>query len=63
MDGPFSLASKFKKIKMYGLGYEYYEKFLHTIRTIDADEIMRLANLYFRDEYMNEIVVGAQKNS
>jgi predicted Zn-dependent peptidase len=63
MDGPFALASKFKRIKTYGLGYEYYEKFLHTIRTIDADEIMRLANLYFRDEYMNEIVVGALKNN
>lgn len=63
IDGPFALASKFRSIKMYGLGYDYYEKFLHTVRSIDANEIIRLANLYFRDEDMNETVVGAHQQN
>lgn len=57
-DGPFALADKFKGIMYYGLGYDYYDKYVSTIKTINPEDIMKLANQYFDVDNMIELVVG-----
>ncbi len=58
IDGPFHLASAFKAIMVYGLGYDFYERYIHTIRTISPAELMQLAGRYLCPDDMVEIVVG-----
>jgi predicted Zn-dependent peptidase len=58
IDGPFALADRFKGIHFSGLGYEYYERYVETIRTIKADKLMELANTYWKKDEMIELVVG-----
>lgn len=58
VDGPFALADKFKSIMEYGLGYDYFEQFLHTVRTITPDELQGLAQKYLDPNDMTELVVG-----
>lgn len=57
-DGPFALADKLKGILEYGLSYEYYDRFIKTIRSITAEELRTLAQKYFKEEEMFELVVG-----
>jgi zinc protease len=57
-DGAFALADKFKGVYDYKLDYSYYQKFVQTIRTISAPELRALAEKYFREEDMTELVVG-----
>lgn len=58
IDGPFALADRFKGIHFSGLGYDYYERYIETVRTITADRLMELANKYWKKEEMIELVVG-----
>jgi zinc protease len=58
IDGPFALADRFKGIHLYGLGYEYYDRMLKTIRGITSEEIRELANKYLQEEDLIELVVG-----
>lgn len=58
IDGPFSLADRFKGIFFAGLGYDYYDHFTETIRSITPEKIMELANKYLKKEQMIELVVG-----
>jgi zinc protease len=57
-DGPFSLADKFKGIYDFGLDYHYYQRYIQTIKNISPEELRNLANKYFREEDMMELVVG-----
>jgi len=58
VDGPFALADRFKGIHFAGVGYEYYENFIETVRTITPEKIMELANKYLKKDEMIELVVG-----
>lgn len=58
VDGPFALAEKFKSIMEYGLGYDYFEQFLHTVKTISPAELQELAKKYLDPAEMIELVVG-----
>ncbi len=57
-DGPFALAETFKSLLEYDLDYEYYERLIETVKTITAFDLYELADIYFRPEYLTEIVVG-----
>jgi len=57
-DGPFALADRLKALLGYGLDYDYYTKFLHTIRTITPEELRELARKYFNKTEMVELVAG-----
>jgi len=61
IDGPFALADKFKGIMEYGLGYDYYSNFMNTIKNISSDKLNELANNYFQQDSMIELVVGNKK--
>lgn len=58
IDGAFSLAQKFTGIYFYELGYDYYTKYLQTLKTISPEQIKELANKYFQEEDLYELVVG-----
>jgi zinc protease len=58
IDGPFALAEKFKSIYEYGLDYNYYTQYVETIKGITAPQLQALANTYFKEEDLIELVVG-----
>jgi predicted Zn-dependent peptidase len=58
IDGPFALADRFKGIHFNNLDYNYYERYVETIRSITAEKLMNLANKYWKKEEMIELVVG-----
>jgi zinc protease len=57
-DGPFAIAESFKAVWEFGLDLNYFVGMMDTIRTIAPDEIMRLANTYYKFDDLYEITVG-----
>ncbi len=55
-DGPFNMAEMFENVYFYGLGYDFYNRYIEKIKAITPVEIMRLANQYLTD--FKETVVG-----
>lgn len=58
IDGPFALAEKYKNIAQYDLGYDYYDKFVDTVKHVTPKELRDLANKYLQEEHLLELVVG-----
>lgn len=58
IDGPFALADRFKGIYFSGLGYDYYDRYIETVRSIPSEKLLELANKYWKKEEMIELVVG-----
>ena len=58
IDGAFNLADRWKGIMFYNLGYDYYERFINTVKSISPAEIMTLAQHYFEKDSLYELVVG-----
>lgn len=58
IDGPFALAERFKAILEYNLEYHYYDHMLDTIKNITPEQLQELAQKYFQEEDMYEVVVG-----
>ena len=57
-DGPFALAERFKAVKDFGLGFDFYQKSLSEILTIDAGQLIETANKYLQTEDLYRLVVG-----
>jgi predicted Zn-dependent peptidase len=58
IDGAFNLADRWKGILFYNLGYDYYERYIQTVKTISSEEVMQLARKHFQRESFLELVVG-----
>ena len=58
VDGPFAMAERFKGIMTYNLGYDYFTRYIATIKAISASQLRDLANQYFDKNSMVELVVG-----
>lgn len=58
VDGPFAMAERFKSIMTYNMGYDYFTKYIATIKAISASQLRDLANQYFDKNSMIELVVG-----
>ncbi len=58
VDGPFSLAERFKEMYEHDLTIDYYFNLLHKIQTITPDEIMELANRYLSVDSLYQLKVG-----
>ncbi|SDL67909.1 Predicted Zn-dependent peptidase [Catalinimonas alkaloidigena] len=58
---PFALADKFKSIYYHNLGYDYYDRFVDTIRTVTAEELRETARLYFDPEKLVEAIAGGRE--
>ena len=60
-DSPFALSESLKGNLPFGYDNSYYEKFLQKIKEISSIKIMELANTYFKEEDLYEVVVGNNK--
>lgn len=58
LENAFSHADKFKSIYFFGLDYDYYERYIKTIKNITAEELMAQANKYLNYEDFVKVVVG-----
>lgn len=58
IDGPFSLADRYKMILDYGFSYDYYTEFVETIKSISASELQELANIYLQEKDLTTVIVG-----
>ncbi len=58
VDGPFALSDRLKSLLEYDFGYEFFDQYIETIKTINAFQIKELANKYLKEEDLLELVVG-----
>jgi len=61
VDGPYSLADKFKAVWEFDLGYDYFDKYFDAVKTITPKEIKDLANKYLQEKDLIELVVGKKQ--
>jgi zinc protease len=57
-DGPFAQAEALVALLEADLGYEYYDRMIHTIKNITSGEIQDLARKYLAPESFYQVVVG-----
>jgi predicted Zn-dependent peptidase len=60
VDGPFSLAEKFKAIKEFGLDYSYFTNYFAAVKSVTPEEIRDLANKYLQEKDLIECVAGTK---
>lgn len=60
-DGPFALGDRLKGLLGYGLGYDYYDRYIETIHTTSAQELRDLAQKYLKKQDLIELVAGGRK--
>ncbi len=58
LENTLSHADKFKNIYFFGLGYEYYDQYIKTVKTITSEKLLQLANQYLQFDEMEKVVVG-----
>jgi len=58
VDGPFSLADKFKSIWEFGLDYSFFDNYFHAVKTVTPNELRDLANKYLQEKDLIECVAG-----
>lgn len=58
LENAMSHADKFKNIYFSGLGYDYYENYIRTVRNITSEELLDLANKYLNWEEFEKVIVG-----
>ncbi|MFN9596799.1 MAG: M16 family metallopeptidase [Bacteroidota bacterium] len=58
LDGPFALADRFKNLKLYGLGYDYLNKYLNYLNNFSSDSLMETANTYLQPAEMTQVIAG-----
>ncbi len=60
IDGPFSLADRFKILKDFDLEYKYFYEFIEIIKNTTAERLKELANLYLKEEDLTRVIVGTK---
>jgi zinc protease len=58
LENVFSHADKFKSLFVAGLGYEYYDRYTEIVKTITADDLLKLANQYLNFNGFYKVIVG-----
>lgn len=61
VDGPFALADKFRAIWEFGLDYDYFDRYVDTVKNVTADDIMAVADKYLKEKDLIECVVGKKE--
>jgi len=59
-DGPFAISESVRTLAEYGLGYDYYDQMVSTIQNITPMELIDLANKYYTEGGMIEVVAGRE---
>jgi zinc protease len=57
-DGPFALSDTLKTILEYDLGYEYFETFVETLKSITPNQIKSIAVKHLEKSSLYEIIAG-----
>ena len=60
IDGPFSIAERHKILVDNNLDYNFYYDYIKIIKEITATELRDLANIYFQENDLSEIIVGCK---
>ena len=58
LENALSHADKFKNIYFSGLGYDYYQNYIQTVRNISPEEVLALANKYLNFDSFQKVIVG-----
>ena len=58
LENALSHADKFKNIYFSGLGYDYYQNYIQTVRNISPEELLDLANRYLNFDGFQRVIVG-----
>lgn len=58
LENIFSHADKFKNLLFSGLDYDYYTRYIDTVKHVNADTLLTLAQTYLRPDHFHEVVVG-----
>ncbi len=58
VDGPFALSDTYLNVYLYGMDWDYYRKYIKTIREITSEEIMQLCQRYLKVESLIKVIVG-----
>ncbi len=58
LENAFSHADKFKNIYFMGLGYDYYDTYINTVKTITPKQLLELANKYLDFNSFEKVIVG-----
>ncbi|WP_266203132.1 M16 family metallopeptidase [Pontibacter kalidii] len=54
----FDQCDRYKRITLHKLSPEHYNKYVTTIRTVTAPELLELANQYYKEEELHTAVAG-----
>jgi zinc protease len=60
LENAFSHADKFKNIYFFGLGYDYYDRYVQTLKTVTSAQLLELANCYLNFDAFEKVIVGKQ---
>jgi zinc protease len=58
LENIFSHADKFKSIYFGGLGYDYFDRYIETVKNITAKKLQELANQYLDFDKFEKVIVG-----
>ncbi|HEY0244634.1 MAG TPA: pitrilysin family protein [Mucilaginibacter sp.] len=58
LENVFSHADKFKNLYFSDLDYDYYDRYTQTVKTITAEELLKLANQYLNLDQIYKVIVG-----
>ncbi|MEI6574985.1 MAG: pitrilysin family protein [Bacteroidota bacterium] len=63
VDGPFDLADKFKNQLLLGLGEDYFETYIQSLKAATPDTMQSLAKEYLQPESFYELIAGKKSVS
>ncbi|MES2425968.1 MAG: pitrilysin family protein [Bacteroidota bacterium] len=58
LENVFSHADKFKNLYFSGMSYEYYDRYTEIVKSVTADELLKLANRYLDFDQFYKVIVG-----
>ncbi|WP_230548059.1 pitrilysin family protein [Mucilaginibacter sp. UR6-11] len=58
LENVFSHADKFKNLYFSGMDYAYYDRYAQVVKTVTADELLKLANRYLDFDQFYKVIVG-----
>jgi zinc protease len=58
LENVFSHADKFKNLYFSGMNYEYYGRYTEIVKTVTAEELLKLANQYLDFDSFYKVIVG-----
>ncbi len=58
LDGAFSVSEKYKTLLDFKQDYNYYNRYIRLLKSINKDELIQIANKYFVEDNIYEVVAG-----